>query len=81
VFTSVPHIVTTWAQVPPESCWHYCEPIATANILYNVVFFTAQNGISPLYVASQEGQTEVVDSLLKNGADPNHTTTVWNIAA
>ena len=52
-----------------------------ADILYNVVFSTAQDGISPLYVASQEGQTEVVDSLLKNGADPNHTTMVWNFAA
>lgn len=52
-----------------------------ADKLYNVVLSTAQDGISPLYVASQEGQTEVVDSLLKNGTDPNHTTTVWNIVA
>ena len=32
--------------------------------------------MSPLYVASQEGCTEVVDTLLKSGADPNLTAIV-----
>lgn len=31
----------------------------------------AQKGVSPLYAASQSGHTEVVDILLKSGADPN----------
>ena len=31
--------------------------------------FTVQDGFSPLYVASQEGHTDVVDLLLKAGAD------------
>ena len=35
-----------------------------------------QNGASPLYVASQEGHTEVVDMLLSSGADPNLATKV-----
>lgn len=38
--------------------------------------FNAQNGCSPLYVASQEGHIEVVDTLLKSGANPNQATTV-----
>ena len=38
-----------------------------------------QNGASPLYAASQEGHTEVVDTLLENGADPNLATTVCTL--
>ena len=34
-----------------------------------------QNGGSPLYAASQEGHTDVVDILLRKGADVNQTTT------
>ena len=33
--------------------------------------FTAQNGVSPLFMASQNGHAEVVNTLLKSGADPN----------
>ena len=28
-----------------------------------------QNGVSPLYIASEEGHTDVVDILIKAGAD------------
>ena len=38
------------------------------NAHYNI-YFTVQDGFSPLYVASQEGHTDVVDLLLKAGAD------------
>ena len=41
-----------------------------------IVLFTVQSGISPLYIASREGHTAVVDSLLKSGANPNMATTV-----
>lgn len=34
-----------------------------------IIVFAIQNGISPLYVASQEGHTDIVDLLLKAGAD------------
>ena len=34
-----------------------------------------QNGTSPLYVASQEGHSEVVDVLVKAGADVNQAWT------
>ena len=37
---------------------------------------TIQNGASPLYVASQEGHTDVVDILVKAGADVNQANTV-----
>lgn len=44
-----------------------------------MISFTIQNGVSPLYVASQAGQTEVVDTLLNCGADPNLANTVWGL--
>ena len=34
-----------------------------------------QNGVSPVYVASQNGHTEVVDLLVQAGADINLSTT------
>ena len=37
---------------------------------------TIQGGASPLYVASQEGHTDVVDILVKAGADVNQANTV-----
>lgn len=43
----------------------------------HVYTFTIQNGFSPLYSASEKGHTEVVDILLKHGADPNLATKVW----
>ena len=36
---------------------------------------TVQDGLSPLYAASQEGHTEVVDVLVKAGADVNQACT------
>ena len=42
----------------------------------NVNFLiTAQGGYSPLYVASQNGHTEVVDILLNSGADVHQANT------
>ena len=41
-----------------------------------VVSFTVQGGASPLYVASLGGHTDVVDILVKAGADVNQTETV-----
>ena len=38
-----------------------------------------QNGVSVLYSASERGHTEVVDALLKSGADPNLATMVWGL--
>ena len=39
--------------------------------MYTFVTYMLQDGISPLFAASSVGQTEVVDTLLKSGADPN----------
>ena len=47
-------------------------------VQYNIIctlYIHIQNGYSPLYVASQEGHTDVVDILLRKGADVNQTTT------
>ena len=37
---------------------------------------TIQDGLSPLYVASEYGHTDVVDILVKEGADVNQAATV-----
>ena len=37
---------------------------------------TMQGGFTSLYLASQEGHTEILDILLTKGADPNLTTKV-----
>ena len=44
--------------------------------MYSIVSSTVQDGLSPLYVASQEGHSKIVDILLLKGADPNLTCTV-----
>ena len=38
-----------------------------------------QNDVSVLYSASERGHTELVDALLKSGADPNLATMVWGL--
>ena len=43
--------------------------------MYAFFSFTAQGGYSPLYVASQNGHTEVVDVLLNSGADVHQANT------
>ena len=43
---------------------------------YFVFSFTVQGGFSPLFAASQEGHTDVVDILVKAGADVSQTTEV-----
>ena len=40
---------------------------------------TVQDGKSSLYIASQEGHTEIVELLLKKGADPNLTCKVYGL--
>ena len=47
--------------------------------VHSIISSTVQIGATPLYAASQEGHTEVVDTLLKSGADPNLATTVWGL--
>ena len=47
--------------------------------VHSVISSTVQGGCTPLYLASEEGHTEVVDTLLKSGADPNLATTVWGL--
>lgn len=37
----------------------------------NIACSTVQDGASPLYVASQDGRTDIVDILLKSRANPN----------
>ena len=46
-----------------------------AHYLQTINIISIQGGYSPLYVASQEGHTDVVDILLMKGADVNQTTT------
>ena len=43
--------------------------------LISVISFIVQDGVSPLYVASESGHTDVVDLLVRAGADLHLTTT------
>ena len=45
---------------------------------YPIVVYTTQDGVSPLYTASQFGHSGIVDLLLRSGADPNAVTKVWD---
>ena len=44
--------------------------------MYSIVSSTVQDGLSPLYAASEMGHSQIVDILLLKGADPNLTCTV-----
>ena len=45
--------------------------------MFTGLYTPLQNGTSPLFTASQEGHGEVVDVLVKNGADINQPLNVW----
>ena len=45
------------------------------HVMKSVTSFTVQNGYSPLFVASQNGHADVVDLLVKAGADVHLATT------
>ena len=45
------------------------------------ILFCLQDGVSPLYAASGEGHTDVVDILIKAGADIHQATEVCIISA
>ena len=47
--------------------------------LNNILSSTAQNGVSPLFIASENGHTQIVELLLWEGAEPNLTDTVCGL--
>ena len=49
------------------ACIHF---ILTDNV-FTYVFPHAQTGATPLYIASEKGHTDVVNILIKGGADVN----------
>ena len=57
----------------------YCWLVSVCAHEHSITSSTTQSGISPIYVASMFGNTEVVDTLLKYGADPNLATKVWRL--
>ena len=63
-------ITVTHAYIPQ------CNMLLHHSSMCCILLFALQNGCTPLYVASQEGHTEIVDILLKSGADPNLACTV-----
>lgn len=58
-----------------------CQITAVVHTYVLCIHFSSglQDGLTSLFIASQEGHTEVVDTLLKNGADPNLACTVWKL--
>ena len=49
----------------------YLVGVHVLYVLYMIVSSTTQDGFSPLYIGSRWGRTEIVDILLRSGADPN----------
>ena len=47
--------------------------------MFTGLYTPLQNGSSPLFIASQEGHSEVVDVLVKNGADINQPMNVGRV--
>ena len=45
--------------------------------LHVIIIPLTQDGITPLYVASQNGHSDVVNILIRNGADINLAHNVW----
>ena len=43
--------------------------------LYCIMLYCTQNGMSPVFVASEEGHTDVVELLVQAGADIHLATT------
>ena len=68
----------TWNSVQVEQYMdkHVPHAICMCSHIYSTVSSVAQDGLSALYYASREGHNEVVDTLLKRGADPNLATKV-----
>ena len=66
LLTKVMHVI--------KHCWYVitCSRLEVNPTSYSL---TVQIGASPLYVASQEGHSDVVDILLKAGADVHQATT------
>ena len=50
-------------------------PVPQSNYLLYLLLTHVQNGGSPLYAASQEGHTDVVDILIEAGADVHQART------
>jgi len=56
-----------------------CSDPSGMYYMYMIVSSTTQDGFSPLYIASRWGRTEIVDILLRSGADPNLPCMVWKL--
>ena len=50
---------------------------ASADFYNHVIILLTQNGSTPLLIASQEGRSDVVNILIRNGADIHLATNVW----
>ena len=61
--------------MPTSPLFHEMTNKCTCQCIVKEYIFPIQNGFSPLYFASQNGHTDVVDILLRKGADVNQTTT------
>ena len=45
--------------------------IVTIEVVYWKQLFSLQDGTTPLFIASQQGHSDVVNILIRNGADVN----------
>ena len=54
------------------------EIIITGSLRRNRYYVITQGGFTPLHAASGKGQSDVVKTLIQNGADINLANMVWD---
>ena len=69
------HGISSCGVIDAYTRQHCLLPISLSYMIVHLSTIS-QDGISPLFMASQMGHTKTVNILLKNGADPNLARTV-----
>ena len=70
--------ITTQVNVKKNTFFYYCCQVCCISIdlLFLLLFYVLQTGISPLHLSAKEGHVELCEHLVENGAMPGLTTNV-----
>ena len=60
------------------SCTNWSHTVIHLYMYIHVIIPLTQDGGTPLYIASQNGHSDVVNILTRNGADVNLACDVWS---
>lgn len=70
--------ITTQVNVKKNTFFYYCCQVCyiSIDLLFLLLFYVLQTGISPLHLSAKEGHVELCEHLVENGAMPGLTTNV-----